>query len=64
MCSHDGVVRVTAFADAKRDTPARKRRLTLQGRATPSKRSSISACKPTGDEMPLLIEMIICLGVN
>jgi hypothetical protein len=44
----EGVVRLTALADAKRDTPARKRRSMPQARATPSMRSSVSACKPAG----------------
>ena len=30
------------------DTPSRKRRPTVQGRATPPMRSSVSACKPAG----------------
>ena len=37
---------------------------TGQVRATPPMQSSVPACKPAGDKMPLLIEMILDLGVN
>jgi hypothetical protein len=43
-----GVVKVTGFTDAQGDTPARNRRSTRQGRATPLMRPSVSACKPAG----------------
>jgi hypothetical protein len=42
----DGVVKVTGFTAAQGDTPARNRRSTRQGRATPLMRPSVSACKP------------------
>jgi hypothetical protein len=62
--SAEGVVKVTGFADALDDTPARKRRPTRQVRATPPMQSSVSACNLPGDEMPLLIELVVDLGVN
>jgi hypothetical protein len=43
-----GVVKVTGFTGAQGDTPARNRRSTRQGRATPLMRPSVSACKPAG----------------
>jgi transposase len=46
--SRKGVVKVTGFTDAQGDTPARNRRSTRQGRATPLMRPSVSACKPAG----------------
>ena len=46
--SYEGVVKVTGFTDAQGDTPARNRRSTRQGRATPLMRPSVSACKPAG----------------
>jgi transposase len=36
------------FVDAQRGMPARQRRSMPRGRATPSVRSSVSACKPAG----------------
>ena len=59
-----GVVKVTGFTDALDDTPARKRR--LRGKCAPLRqrnRASLLVNLP-GDEMPLLIEMILDLGVN
>ena len=60
-----GVVKVTGFTDALDDTPARKRR-PARGKCAP-----LRQCNPAsvlvnlpGDEMPLLIEMILDLGVN
>ena len=49
-CAIDAVWRRQSNSIRRRvaHTPARKRRLTLQGRATPPMQSSVSACKPAG----------------
>ncbi len=60
-----GIVKVTGFVDAQRDMPSVVRRSTLPGRATPPRRQSVSACTlGAGDEMAILIEMVVDLGVN
>ena len=62
--TRDGVVKVTGFTDALDDTPARKRR--LRGKCAPLRQCNRASLlvNPPGDEMPLLIEMILDLGVN
>jgi hypothetical protein len=60
----EGVVKVTGFTDVLDDTPARNRR--LRSKCAPLRqcnRASLLVNLP-GDEMPLLIEMILDLGVN
>ena len=46
------------------DTPSRKRLPMPQVPATPPTRPSVSPLVLPGDEMPLVIELVVDLGVN